>query len=66
GALPVYITSLSCRKCHRRYYNNYYIDHTASLRVYYAGVPEVLQVATHFFIESALLKVFANGMVFGW
>ncbi|KAK7013809.1 hypothetical protein R3P38DRAFT_3575169 [Favolaschia claudopus] len=66
GALPVYTTSLSCRKCHRRYYNDHYVSHESRLRVYYTGVPDVLQVAKHFFIESALLEVFANGMVFGW
>jgi hypothetical protein len=26
----------------------------------------VVQVAKHFFIESALLELFANNMVFGW
>ncbi|KAJ6532988.1 hypothetical protein B0H19DRAFT_1272602 [Mycena capillaripes] len=29
-------------------------------------VPNIIHVAQHFFIESALLELFANGMVFGW
>ncbi|KAJ7085416.1 hypothetical protein B0H15DRAFT_910362 [Mycena belliarum] len=66
GALPVYTSSLYCRKCNRRYYHNYSVHKQSSLRTYYGGVPSVIQVAQHFFIESALLELFANGMVFGW
>ncbi|KAJ7168385.1 hypothetical protein C8R43DRAFT_822857, partial [Mycena crocata] len=66
GALPIYTSSLYCRKCNRRYHHNYYVHKQSSLRTYYGGVPNIVQVATHFFIESALLELFANGMVFGW
>ncbi|KAJ7106902.1 hypothetical protein C8R44DRAFT_637688, partial [Mycena epipterygia] len=66
GALPVYSSSLYCRKCNRRYYHNYFVHKQSSLRTYYGGVPNVIQVAQHFFIESALLELFGNGMVFGW
>ncbi|KAJ7164484.1 hypothetical protein C8R46DRAFT_901653 [Mycena filopes] len=66
GALPVYSSSLYCRQCHRRYYHNYYVHKSSSLRTYYGGVPNVIQVAQHFFVESTLLELFANGMVFGW
>ncbi|KAJ6494189.1 hypothetical protein C8R45DRAFT_927415 [Mycena sanguinolenta] len=66
GALPIYTTSLYYRGCHRRYYHNYYAHKQDSLRTYYGGVPAIVQVAQHFFIESALLELFANNMVFGW
>ncbi|KAJ7708089.1 hypothetical protein B0H17DRAFT_971679, partial [Mycena rosella] len=66
GVLPVYTSSVYCRSCNRRYYHNYYVHKQSSLRTYYGGVPNVIQVAQHFFIESALLELFANGMVFGW
>ncbi|KAJ7672974.1 hypothetical protein DFH06DRAFT_979239 [Mycena polygramma] len=66
GALPIYTSSLYCRKCNRRYYHNYYVHKQSSLRTYYGHVPNVIQVAQHFFIESALLELFSNGMVFGW
>ncbi|KAK7012469.1 hypothetical protein R3P38DRAFT_2790720 [Favolaschia claudopus] len=59
GALPVY-------SCHRRYYPNYHVRKSTSLRTYYGGVPRSIQVAQHFYIESPLLELFANGMVFGW
>ncbi|KAJ7092220.1 hypothetical protein C8R44DRAFT_750333 [Mycena epipterygia] len=63
GALPIYTTSLYCRSCNRWYYHNYYVHKQTSLRTYYGGVPDVVQVAQHFFIESALLELFANNMV---
>ncbi|KAF7354501.1 hypothetical protein MVEN_01139400 [Mycena venus] len=52
--------------CHRRYHHNYYVHKESSLRTYYGGVPDVVQVAQHFFIESALLELFSNCMAFGW
>ncbi|KAJ7741865.1 hypothetical protein B0H16DRAFT_1323588 [Mycena metata] len=66
GALPVFTTSLYCRSCNIRYYHNYHVHKQTSLRTYYGGVPDVVHVAQHFFIESALLELFANNMVFGW
>ncbi|KAJ7670033.1 hypothetical protein DFH06DRAFT_1083660 [Mycena polygramma] len=66
GALPVYTSSLYCRGCNRRYYHNYYVHKQNSLRTYYGGVPRIVQVAQHFFMESPLLELFANGMTFGW
>lgn len=52
--------------CNRRYYHNYSVYKGLSSRTYYVGVPDVIQVAQHFFIESAVLEFFVNGMVFGW
>ncbi|KAL4257788.1 hypothetical protein AB1N83_013934 [Pleurotus pulmonarius] len=64
GALPVYTTSLYCRKCHTRYYHNYRVH--GQTRIYYEGVPNIIQVAEHYFMESALLELIATGKVFGW
>ncbi|KAK7026326.1 hypothetical protein R3P38DRAFT_3269302 [Favolaschia claudopus] len=66
GALPIYTTSFYCRACHIRYYHDYHVHKQSSLRTYYGGVPDVVQVAQHFFVESALLELFTNNMVFGW
>ncbi|EIW56144.1 uncharacterized protein TRAVEDRAFT_129214 [Trametes versicolor FP-101664 SS1] len=67
GALPIFTTSLYCHVCHRRYHHNYTVDKANSLRTYYGGPPPtVIQVATHFFVEAAVLELFGNGMVFGW
>ncbi|KAH6894811.1 hypothetical protein BKA70DRAFT_1375758 [Coprinopsis sp. MPI-PUGE-AT-0042] len=66
GALPVYTTSLY--SCHRRYYHNYVVHANPDVnsRTYYPGVPDVLQVAEHFFVDVTLLELFANGKMFGW
>ncbi|KIM42532.1 hypothetical protein M413DRAFT_408395 [Hebeloma cylindrosporum] len=68
GSLPVYTTSLYCRGpgCNRRYYHNNFVHDASNTRVYYGGVPQFVQVAQHFFMESALLEFFATAKVFGW
>ncbi|KAH6901186.1 hypothetical protein BKA70DRAFT_1114809, partial [Coprinopsis sp. MPI-PUGE-AT-0042] len=66
GALPIYTTSLYCRGCLRRYHHNYVLHNRSESRTFYPGVPEVIQVAQHFFFEARLLEFFANGKVFGW
>ncbi|KAG2139346.1 hypothetical protein DEU56DRAFT_871163 [Suillus clintonianus] len=66
GSLPVHSVSTYCRQCHTRYYHNYRIHNADSTRMYYAGVPSVIQAARHFYIEAALLELFAATKVFGW
>ncbi|KAG2746555.1 hypothetical protein P692DRAFT_201877121 [Suillus brevipes Sb2] len=66
GSLPVHSVSTYCRQCHARYYPNYWTNNTDSTRIYYAGVPSVIQAARHFYIEAALLELFAATKVFGW
>jgi hypothetical protein len=71
---PFYTNILSVKPgtgCSRRYYHEYAVYRLSPtsddyLRVYYPGVPEFVQVAEHFFIETQVLEFFANGMVFGW
>ena len=82
GALPVYVTSLFCRRklishacihlankyiaCKRSYHHNFH-DHAASgIRTYYGGVPDVVQVAKHYFMDVALLEFFATSKTFAW
>ncbi|KAH7927102.1 hypothetical protein BV22DRAFT_1103930 [Leucogyrophana mollusca] len=66
GAIPVHSTSTYCRKCHHRYHHNYRVHKSSSERLYYGGVPRVIQAAQHFFLESSLLELFAVAKVFGW
>ncbi|KIK81567.1 hypothetical protein PAXRUDRAFT_751912 [Paxillus rubicundulus Ve08.2h10] len=66
GVLPIYTTSTYCRKCLRQYHHNYIVQKSSSSQTYYCGVLDVIQVATHFFINTAVLKLFANAKVFGW
>ncbi|KAJ8693235.1 hypothetical protein PTI98_010474 [Pleurotus ostreatus] len=64
GPLPIYVTTLYCRKCQTHYHTDYHIH--KSQRTYYGGIPDIIQVAQHFFIENALLELFVAGQVFGW
>ncbi|KDQ10250.1 hypothetical protein BOTBODRAFT_178283 [Botryobasidium botryosum FD-172 SS1] len=70
GALPVFCNSLICQGCSTRYYHSYKVQKKAEIptRVYYdnAAAPEVFQVTMHHFMESALLELFVNQMVFMW
>ena len=82
GVLPVFAVSYYCRGefqmvscnvllmfkvvCHHQYYLNYQVHKASSERVYYGGVPEIIQVAQHFFFESALLEFFAINQLFTW
>ena len=82
GVLPVFATSYYCHGsiqlpfcnrllmfnavCHQRYYLNYRVQKSSSERVYYGGVPDIIQVAQHFFFESALLEFFAVSQLFAW
>ncbi|KAJ7692857.1 hypothetical protein B0H17DRAFT_1132835 [Mycena rosella] len=56
GVLPVYMSSFYCRSCNRRYYHNYYVHKQSLLRTYYGGVPNVIQVAQHFFTETRVQR----------
>ncbi|KAG1817374.1 hypothetical protein EV424DRAFT_1347961 [Suillus variegatus] len=49
-----------------KYGLNYWTNNTDSTRIYYAGVPSIIQAARHFYIEAALLELFAAMKVFGW
>ncbi|KAG2034218.1 hypothetical protein BDR03DRAFT_935321 [Suillus americanus] len=53
-------------ECHTRYYPNYRIHNADLTRMYYAGVPSIIQAARQFYIEAALLELFAATKVFGW
>ncbi len=55
---------MQLKECQTRYHIDYNIQ--KSQRTYYGGVPDVIQVAQHFFIESSLLELFVAGQVFGW
>lgn len=56
----------SMLECHTRYYHNYFVQKSANTRTYYGGVPQIVQVAQHFYIESSLLELFATNKVFAW
>ncbi|KIJ58235.1 hypothetical protein HYDPIDRAFT_103060 [Hydnomerulius pinastri MD-312] len=64
--LPVHSTSTYCCHCHRCYHYNYMVHKDSDSHIYYSGVPDIVQAAAHFFIDSQVLEIFANAKVFGW
>ncbi|KDQ11638.1 hypothetical protein BOTBODRAFT_114058 [Botryobasidium botryosum FD-172 SS1] len=64
GVLPIWSISLYCQKCCTQYYHNYYVHDNASMRTYYTGVPDIIQVAQHFFIETRLLQFWGTSTLF--
>ncbi|KDQ09975.1 hypothetical protein BOTBODRAFT_164259 [Botryobasidium botryosum FD-172 SS1] len=65
GAIPVFSTSLRCTSCNTSYHLNYSIGAGASIRAYYGGyVPDILQAAEHFFVETKVLSYYGASAVF--
>ncbi|KAI6012337.1 hypothetical protein EDC04DRAFT_2956638, partial [Pisolithus marmoratus] len=65
GVLPIYSTSMYCHSKYI-YHHNFSVHKNTNVLTYYHGVPSTIQVATHFFIDTLLLELFANAKVFGW
>ncbi|KIK92801.1 hypothetical protein PAXRUDRAFT_146529, partial [Paxillus rubicundulus Ve08.2h10] len=53
-------------ECHQCYHHNYVVHKDSDSHIYYSGVPNTIQAASHFFIDSQVLEVFTNSKVFGW
>jgi len=66
GPIPCWSHSFACRKCHTRYYHNYYVHDSRSRRTYYGGMPSVLHVRTHVFVQRSLCTRFEMSMVCAW
>ncbi|KAF8964864.1 hypothetical protein BDZ97DRAFT_2001574 [Flammula alnicola] len=64
GVQPSWNTSLYCPKCHTSYHKNYSV--TNGYRTYYAGVPDLIQVGEHQFVETKLVHTWRANMLFGW
>ncbi|KAF9220169.1 hypothetical protein BS17DRAFT_769559 [Gyrodon lividus] len=57
GVRHIHVTSTYCHRCPHQYHHNYVVHKIDDAHVYHGGVPEVIQVATHFFIDSQVLEV---------
>lgn len=52
--------------CNESYHHNFSVPKGSQIRTYYTGVPDVIQVATHYFMDSPLLEFIAVSKNFGW
>ncbi|KAK6984509.1 hypothetical protein R3P38DRAFT_2575937 [Favolaschia claudopus] len=65
GVLPVFSVSTYCRTCLTRYYLNYKIRGASSresVHEFYPGVPEILHIQEHSFVERKLCQFFETQM----
>ncbi|KAJ4467726.1 hypothetical protein C8J55DRAFT_438525, partial [Lentinula edodes] len=67
GVLPASSVSLYCRTCNTRYFHNYYVTRASeplAQRIYYGGIPDILQISEQILVESSLAILFENQMTF--
>jgi hypothetical protein len=61
---PMLTQSFFTQGCNTSYHANYSV--TGGVRNYYAGVPEVVQVGEHQYIERKVVEMFVNLMLISW
>ncbi|THU86633.1 hypothetical protein K435DRAFT_804952 [Dendrothele bispora CBS 962.96] len=71
GPVPVRTHHTTCEGCGVVYHPDYFVKTMSTnerLRHYYDSkeLPEIIQVATHHFIETKLAKIWTNSMLYGW
>jgi len=52
--------------CGTSYRHNYSVGRNSGHRIYYGGVPEIIQVGEHHFIEGKVLNLFIGMMLTAW
>ncbi|KZV59052.1 hypothetical protein PENSPDRAFT_596144 [Peniophora sp. CONT] len=66
GPVNAVCYSAHCRKCNSRYYPAYYVHESGAVRTHYPGVPRVLHVQKHSFVDTSLCEHFTFEMVCAW
>ncbi|KAJ3871030.1 hypothetical protein F5051DRAFT_341442 [Lentinula edodes] len=64
GPRPTFAGHLSCPECSTQFYPNYYTF--GGSRMYYEGIPDIIQVSKHHYIEKALAELLITQMVMAW
>lgn len=54
----------TCSECHTSYHKNYSVYD--GQWTYSPGVPELIQIEGHQFVEIAIMKMWHTEMLFGW
>lgn len=54
----------TCLECYTSYHNNYSV--CDGQRMYSPGIPELIQIGEHQFVEVAVVKMWRTEMLFGW
>ncbi|EDR07736.1 uncharacterized protein LACBIDRAFT_298235 [Laccaria bicolor S238N-H82] len=64
GPIPVWSVHLYCEKCKVNYHSNFHVHQ--GKRVYYGGIPDVIQVGEHQFVEHKVVELWVTLMVVSW
>ncbi|KIM75798.1 hypothetical protein PILCRDRAFT_798649 [Piloderma croceum F 1598] len=64
GACPTYSIHLYCYECHTSYEHCYSVKNNT--RTYYKGIPDVIEVGEHQFVEREVLNLFTGLMLLLW
>ncbi|TFK45431.1 hypothetical protein OE88DRAFT_1721508 [Heliocybe sulcata] len=64
GACATFAYHLYCSRCQTTYYHNYSVYQ--GIRTYYQGVPQVIQVGEHQYVEREVLNLFVGLMLISW
>ncbi|KJA15025.1 hypothetical protein HYPSUDRAFT_72271 [Hypholoma sublateritium FD-334 SS-4] len=64
GVQPAYNISIYCPKCCTSYHHNYSVQNAR--RTYYPGIPNIIQVGDHQFVETKVIASWQAHMLFGW
>jgi hypothetical protein len=64
GALPAYSIHLSCQACHINYHHNFSVE--SGQRIYYDGIPEIIQAGEHQFVERRVVVLWVTLMLVSW
>ncbi|KAI0372138.1 hypothetical protein BV20DRAFT_1050911 [Pilatotrama ljubarskyi] len=64
GVCDAFSVHLYCRSCHSNFHHNYVVR--KGKRTYYTGIPDVIQVSEHKFVERRVLELFSALSLFSW
>ncbi|KAF8867685.1 hypothetical protein BD779DRAFT_1408333, partial [Infundibulicybe gibba] len=64
GAHAAISVHLMCHQCSTNYHHNFSVH--GGLRTYYGGVPDIIQIGEHQFVEQAVLNLFTGMMLVSW
>ncbi|KAF8870548.1 hypothetical protein BD779DRAFT_1478769 [Infundibulicybe gibba] len=64
GAHAAISVHLMCHQCSTNYHHNFSVH--GGLRTYYGGVPDIIQIGEHQFVEQVVLNLFTGMMLVSW
>ncbi|KAG9005693.1 hypothetical protein FRB90_010254 [Tulasnella sp. 427] len=67
GSVPAYSVHLRCHAsngCRTDYHHNYYVQD--GKRRYYGGVPDVIQIGEHHFVQKKVVEMWQGLMLHAW